>query len=167
MRTPCWRKRTPRLKTRPPRNPDALKYLLLSARSEAALAERARTFQSYLAAASAGLHDIAYTAAARRSHHTYRLAVTGASSAEWADALRAFLAGEARRGTSDGRVRDRANWRRPVFVFSGMGQQHARMGHELFRPSPSSTTRFWPLTPNCGATSPFPSPMSSLAAPPK
>jgi polyketide synthase 12/epothilone polyketide synthase D len=116
--------------------PGRAEILLLSARSEAALAERARTFQSYLAAASAGLHDIAYTAAARRSHHTYRLAVTGASSAEWADALRAFVAGEARRGTADGRVRDRANWRRPVFVFSGIGQQHARMGYELFATEP-------------------------------
>jgi acyl transferase domain-containing protein len=43
--------------------------LLLSARSEAALADLARSFCRYLAGASDRLSDIAYTAAAWRSHH--------------------------------------------------------------------------------------------------
>ena len=55
--------------------------LPLSARSSESLHALTRAYASRLASEAAGptLHDIAYTAGARRTHHAYRLAVVGRS----------------------------------------------------------------------------------------
>ena len=78
---------------------------------------------------SATLHDIAYSAAVRRSHHNHRLTVVGRSKLELADNLRAFLAQENALTTS---VSARGLTVAPTltFVCSGMGQQWWAMGRE-------------------------------------
>jgi acyl transferase domain-containing protein len=105
-------------------------YLLpLSAHSSEALQSLARAYRDFLAIPESrvSLHDLCYTASVRRSHHDYRLAVTGNSPAQLAEGLEAFLRGEVRPGLSAGRkVSGRP--RKLVFVFPGQGSQWLGMG---------------------------------------
>ena len=78
----------------------------------------------------ASLGDICYTASVRRSHHDYRLAVTGNSSEQLTAGLEAFLRGETRPGLSSGRSVS-SHRRKLVFVFPGQGSQWWGMGREL------------------------------------
>ncbi len=107
--------------------------LLLSARSEPALADVAR---SYLAAFGEGgllrgapLRDVCYTAAVKRSHHHFRLSLPARNAAEVQDQLEAYLRGETRPNSAVGR-KSVESWR-PVFICSGMGQQWWAMGRDL------------------------------------
>ena len=78
------------------RNAKSGHLLPLSARSPEALQSLARANQNLLASPESGLstHDICYTTGVRRSHHDYRLAVTGNSREQLAEGLQAFLVGE-------------------------------------------------------------------------
>ena len=106
-------------------------YLLpLSARSPEALQAVARIYQQFLATSELSLHDICYSASARRSHHDYRLAVAGNSSQQLIEGLEAFLKGETRAGLSSGRKAS-AGRKKLVFVFSGQGSQWFGMGRTL------------------------------------
>ncbi|XXX76157.1 type I polyketide synthase [Sorangium sp. So ce134] len=118
---------------------EASSYLLpLSAKSPEALVESARAYHRWLTAGGgrqARLHDIAYTASARRSHHEHRLGVVGASSDELAAALDAFARGEAPAGLSLGRAPAAAP--KVVFVFPGQGSQWLGMGRTLLAEEPA------------------------------
>ena len=78
------------------RNSNSTHLLPLSARSPEALQALARAYLNFLAApcSDASLGDICHTASARRSHHDYRLAVTGASCKQLIEGLAAFLRSE-------------------------------------------------------------------------
>jgi myxalamid-type polyketide synthase MxaD len=106
--------------------------LPLSARSPEALQSLAREYHTFLAAPQCKLplHDICYTASIRRSHHDYRLAVTGYSREQMTEGLQAFLQGEPRPGLSSGR-KDSARRRKLAFVFPGQGSQWFGMGRRL------------------------------------
>jgi len=108
-------------------------YLLpLSAHSSEALQSLARAYRDLLAnpESAVSLYDLCYTAGVRRSHHDYRLAVTGNSPAQLAEGLEAFLRGEVRPSLPTGRkLSGRA--RKLVFVFSGQGSQWLGMGRTL------------------------------------
>jgi myxalamid-type polyketide synthase MxaD len=78
------------------------------------------------------VRDLCYTAAVRRSHLDHRLTAVGASHAELADALAAFLAGETRPGLASG-VRGS---RKLVFVFPGQGGQWPGMARDLLAGEP-------------------------------
>ncbi|MFF1678394.1 beta-ketoacyl synthase N-terminal-like domain-containing protein [Streptomyces sp. NPDC058256] len=72
--------------------PDGTPYVLaISAHDADALEELARSYADYLGSGgsggSYGLRDICYSAATRRHHHEYRMAVVGSSHAELAAAL--------------------------------------------------------------------------------
>lgn len=112
-------------------------YLLpLSARSASGLEACARAYRDFLANnEQVRLHDICYSAALRRSHHDYRLALVGSSRQEMIDKLDVFLAGEAQAGISSGRkmVGDTP---RLAFVFTGMGPQWWAMGCQLLEEEP-------------------------------
>ena len=113
-------------------------YLLpLSARSAEALKSLARAYQDFLATPESepSLHDICYTAAVRRDHHDYRLAVAGYSREQLSEGLGAFLHGEARPGLSSGR-KDSGRQRKLVFVFPGQGSQWFGMGRSLLEQEP-------------------------------
>jgi myxalamid-type polyketide synthase MxaE and MxaD len=106
-------------------------YLLpLSARSPEALQAVARSYQHLLATSELPLHNICYSAGARRSHHSYRLAVAGNSSQQLIEGIEAFLNGETRAGLSSGRKASDSR-RKLVFVFSGQGSQWFGMGRTL------------------------------------
>jgi acyl transferase domain-containing protein/acyl carrier protein len=110
-------------------------YLLpLSARSAPALQSLARRYHDFLIdpESAAPVHDICYTAGARRSHHEYRLAATGNSASQLAEGLETFIRAEVRAGLSSGRkLSDRE--RKLVFVFPGQGSQWLGMGRTLLR----------------------------------
>ena len=110
-------------------------YLLpLSARSAPALQSLARSYHDFLIdpQLTAPLYDICYTAGARRSHHEYRLAATGNSASQLADALETYTRGELYPGLSSGRkLSDRG--RKLVFVFPGQGSQWLGMGRTLLQ----------------------------------
>ena len=106
-------------------------YLLpLSARSPEALQAVARSYQEFLATTGLSPHDICYSASVLRTHHDYRLAVTGASARQLGDGLGAFLNGETRPDLSAGR-KALAGRGKLVFVFSGQGSQWFGMGRTL------------------------------------
>ncbi len=112
-------------------------YLLpVSARSADALEAFARSYRAFLANNERlHLHDICYSAALRRSHHSYRLALVGISRQELINKLDAFLSGDASAGLATGRkmVGDTP---RLAFVFTGMGPQWWAMGCQLLQQEP-------------------------------
>ncbi|HEX3408731.1 MAG TPA: type I polyketide synthase, partial [Candidatus Binataceae bacterium] len=106
--------------------------LPLSARSIGALRDLARSWCDLLrgADAEAALHDLCYSASLRRSHHEYRLAVSGTSALQLRESLEAFLREETRPGLAQGHKHSDRRIRL-VFVFSGQGSQWVGMGREL------------------------------------
>lgn len=112
-------------------------YILpLSARSENALKDLARSWLHRLSqTTSESLEDLCYSAARRRSHHQHRIAVVGESVKEVHEQLELFL----EQGTSEwlmsGKVQDNTQ-SRPVFVYTGMGPQWWAMGRELYYEEP-------------------------------
>ena len=80
------------------------------------------------------LRDICFSAGVKRSHHEFRLALVAHDNAELAEQLEAFLAGESRANSSNGRISGTPS--NPVFVCSGMGQQWWAMGRELLAQEP-------------------------------
>ncbi|MBV9689307.1 MAG: type I polyketide synthase [Ktedonobacteraceae bacterium] len=111
-------------------------YLLpLSARSAEALQALARCYRDFLADDISPLHDVAYSASVRRSHHDHRLTLVAHSKAEAIAHLDAFLAQEPRSGVTAGRtsLQDRPKL---VFVCSGMGPQWWAMGRDLLNHEP-------------------------------
>ncbi|MGB6553888.1 MAG: beta-ketoacyl synthase N-terminal-like domain-containing protein [Candidatus Binataceae bacterium] len=115
--------------------PDYIKsaYLLpLSARSPDALRSLARDYQEYLKCSkpTASLYEICYSASTRRSHHDYRLAVTGKSAEHLREALDACLQETTSAGLSYGR-KISGHRKKLVFVFPGQGTQWFGMGRAL------------------------------------
>jgi phthiocerol/phenolphthiocerol synthesis type-I polyketide synthase B len=108
----------------------------LSARTAAALDQRARALLDHLGGAPAlSIADLSHTLTRRREHHEHRLALVSGSVAELAQQLRDHLAGEDSQ-TATG-VADPAQAPRVAFVFSGQGSQWLGMGRELMRCAPA------------------------------
>jgi myxalamid-type polyketide synthase MxaE and MxaD len=107
-------------------------YLLpLSARTAEGLRQLAADYAAFLGDGSASqLPDVCYTAAVRRAHYGYRLAVVGDSNAAMARGLAEF-------GREGGRSQAAPAAAPPVrrpkvaFVFSGQGPDLAAAGREL------------------------------------
>ena len=111
------------------RNTNSAYLLPLSARSPEALRALARVYQDFLtrSESTSSLHDISYSASMRRSHHDYRLAVTGKSAEQLTESLEAYLREEARPGLSS-EHKISGHRRKLVFVFPGQGSQWFGMG---------------------------------------
>ncbi|HTU20951.1 MAG TPA: type I polyketide synthase [Gemmataceae bacterium] len=115
----------------------AAKLLPLSARSPQALRALANAWQSFVADSppDVALHDLAYNAAHRRSHHDHRLALVAHSRKELSEQLAAFVSGQAIAGASS--ERGTAGQRpRLAFVCSGQGPQWWAMGRQLLEQEP-------------------------------
>ncbi|WP_394836994.1 SDR family NAD(P)-dependent oxidoreductase [Pendulispora rubella] len=119
-----------------PERDSAPVLLVLSARSESAAMEAARSLADWLPEQHGiPLRDIAHMAGARRSHHEHRIAVTGSSHDAMADALRALANGDRRANVTVGFAPPAADTK-VLFVFSGQGSQWAGMGRALLDSEP-------------------------------
>ena len=105
--------------------------LPISARDEVSLKELAGRWKEYLVDSPAPLADLCYTAAQRRTHFDYRLAVSGRTRQHLASALDGWIEGQVESGVVSGRVSLEKNCE-PVFVFSGVGSHWPRMAFELY-----------------------------------
>jgi len=116
-------------------------YLLpLSARSPEALHAQVVQMRDFLAAhgGSIPLADICYTASLRRSHFAERLAVVGATAAEFVERLTALAGGDRSNlaAPEAGRAREAAGAVRLAFVFPGQGTQWFGMARRLLDEEP-------------------------------
>ena len=97
---------------------DRRSMLLLSAQSEAALAETARVYAEWLLGVTdSSWLDICATAALCRSRHTHRLALAASTRFAAAEQLAAFADGTSARGPVVARARPEGT--RVAFVYSG------------------------------------------------
>ncbi len=106
--------------------------LPLSARDPSALRVMAERYRMRLVSggAQSDLVNVAYTAAARRTHHSHRIAVVAQHADEAAELLQAWLQGESRTAVVAGH--GAPGRRRLAFVFSGQGSQWVGMGRQLY-----------------------------------
>lgn len=127
----------PAASTPPPAPVEARpELLLLSARSAAALGELAQAYVERVSSDAATVSDICYSAAVRRGHHPHRLAMAAGSTFALKEQLEAFAKNESHAGMHTGRLGGEAAVWRPLFVYSGMGQQWPAMGRQLLEQEP-------------------------------
>src|SRR5262249_9060782 len=109
----------------------------LSARSPQALRALAGAWKQFLDGCPKEicLHDLAYNAAQRRSHHDHRLAVVAHSRKELDEQLAAFAAGLSVPCASTDRLTE-GQRPRLAFVCSGQGPQWWAMGRQLLEQEP-------------------------------
>jgi acyl transferase domain-containing protein/short-subunit dehydrogenase/acyl carrier protein len=117
---------------------DAAQLLVLSAKTAQALKDLAASHaQALVQRPALDTATVAHTAGAGRAHFTHRLALVGASTADWQRQLGDWIA----TGAADGKqcihaVRPDDAPPRIAFVFSGQGSQSVGMGLELYRSEP-------------------------------
>ncbi|MGA5820362.1 type I polyketide synthase [Kitasatospora sp. NPDC094028] len=108
--------------------------LALSARSGTALAALADRYRERLTTdAATPPADLCYSANTGRSHFRHRLAVTGATRHELAEALGDFAAGRAGERLAHGQ----AGGGEAVFLFTGQGPQRPGMARALYETQPT------------------------------
>ncbi len=123
----------PPCRVAPEREPaGTAEILVVSAHTPDALAATAASYRDLMGEgeSSAGLRDLCYSAAMRRTQHEQRLGVVGRSREEMKQKLDAYLNGEMVPGVVRGAVSAEA-LQPPVFVFSGIGTQWPEMGRQL------------------------------------
>ncbi|MDR3637904.1 MAG: AMP-binding protein, partial [Isosphaeraceae bacterium] len=108
--------------------------LPISARSETAIQDAARSHRTLLAS-SDSWNDIAYSLGSRRGQHDHRLAVVAADAGEAVERLDAFLRGEPVAGGARGR-RLASGRPRIAFVFTGQGALWPGAGRALLEHEP-------------------------------
>ena len=116
--------------------PEPVPVLVLSGPSPEAVTAQATAYREVFAAAgSDDLPGLLHNASVRRTHHDYRLAVTGTTGDALVGALTARLTGETPAGSALGDV---LGGRAPriVHAFSGQGTQWPGMAMDLYRTQP-------------------------------
>ena len=113
---------------------DIARLLLLSAHTPEALRAMANSWCDRLSSDPSwpdSIGDLAFTAAARRTHLDFRLAVTARDRGELRERLTEWLGGESSADCASARSSFSA--RRVAFVFPGQGGQWIGMGRTLLR----------------------------------
>ncbi|MEH1773539.1 type I polyketide synthase [Nostoc sp.] len=109
--------------------------MALSAKTDKALEELAKRYQTYLKSdLKISLADICYTANTGRSHFDYRLAIVADSRDQLVNQLTAFVSGK----DTAGLISDRPG-KKPAkiaFLFTGQGSQYINMGRQLYDSQP-------------------------------
>ncbi|OWJ64356.1 type I polyketide synthase [Inquilinus limosus] len=113
--------------------PDRMRVLTLSARSQAALGRLAAAYEEPLGPSGPGLRELCYTASVRREHWDHRLALVGASREEMAAALREQAAGVPSGRWHAGKAAPKS---RLAFLFPGQGGWRPGVGGGLYRDNP-------------------------------
>ncbi|MFH8403810.1 acyltransferase domain-containing protein [Streptomyces sp. NPDC018019] len=105
----------------------------VTARTAAALTDTCRELSNHVER-DAGLRvsDLAYTLAARRTHHSHRIALFARNRQDVLDGLARVAAGQPHPDVVTGTVAGNSD-RRVALVFSGGGTQWVGMGRELMR----------------------------------
>ncbi len=112
------------------------KHLLtLSAKSEAALRERAQQLSATLHE-DVSLADMAFTANAGRAHFSHGLAVTAETTSQLHEKLNAFLNNQEAVGLISG-LNEKVDNPKIVFLFTGQGAQYIDMGRQLYETQPT------------------------------
>nr|VFK54053.1 MAG: myxalamid-type polyketide synthase MxaB [Candidatus Kentron sp. TUN] len=111
-------------------------FLPVSARSDQALQDLAGRYHGFLKEnREIRLRDICWSAATRRTHHHFRLAVLGKDRDALLEQLALFAQGKGGH-LPNGRLAPGQVPEKPVFVFTGMGPQWWAMGRELLATEP-------------------------------
>jgi acyl transferase domain-containing protein/thioesterase domain-containing protein len=113
--------------------PDRMRVLTLSARSQAALGRLASSYAEPLGPSGPGLRELCYTASVRRDHWDRRLSLVGASREEMAAALRDHAAGMPSGRWHSGSAAPKS---RLAFLFPGQGGWRPGVGGGLYRDNP-------------------------------
>ncbi|HYD31342.1 MAG TPA: beta-ketoacyl synthase N-terminal-like domain-containing protein, partial [Azospirillaceae bacterium] len=121
-------------RTAPPRRSQVL---VLSAETRQSLSDSQASCAARLAGDDVPLADLCHTAALRRRHRPFRLAVVGSSAAEIADKLKRHADGGRTADVVVGNPGGNPGaHRRLAFVYTGMGPQWWGMAHDLYRDQP-------------------------------
>ena len=117
--------------------PDRPEHLVvLSARTDQALEERARHLAGFLAENKADLGDLAFTVNTGRTRFGKRLAVGAATTADLRDRLTKYLAA----GQSPDVWKCSGARPKVAFLFTGQGAQYTGMARELYETEPGFRT---------------------------
>lgn len=108
--------------------------LTLSAKDQNALIDMAKQYKQYLHShPGTDPEELSYTANARRTHSSWRLALSGKDTKELEKGLSNFVANPSSQGVMTGKARAGI---RPAFIFTGQGSQYPNMGKILYQTQP-------------------------------
>ncbi|OKH43160.1 beta-ketoacyl synthase [Calothrix sp. HK-06] len=114
-----------------------LHLFTLSAKSENALRELARRYETYLSNdPDASIADVCFSANTGRSHFEHRLATTVKSNIDLITVLGAYSVGKTMPQLVSGRVGNKKR-QKIAFMFTGQGCQYVNMGRELYETQPT------------------------------
>ncbi|NER24036.1 MAG: SDR family NAD(P)-dependent oxidoreductase [Symploca sp. SIO1C2] len=111
--------------------------LTLSAKSEQALLELARSYENLLGNNfTAAIADICFTANTGRNHFSHRLAIVTSNQQEAAEKLAQISAAEETNGVLSGQLYSNNKYPKIAFLFTGQGSQYINMGRQLYETQP-------------------------------
>jgi acyl transferase domain-containing protein len=114
-----------------------LHLITLSAKSDSALLEMAKSYENFLAShPNTSLADISFTANTGRTHFDHRICIVTKSIAQLQEQLGAFIQEKETIGLLKGKGKSR---KRPkiAFFFPGQGLEYKEMGYQLYETQPN------------------------------